>query len=239
MIYDENAGKILSERIKGAREKIARAADLSGRSPADIFLVAATKTQRSDVIRAALETGGIDAAGENRVQELRDHLDAGAYLDVPVHMIGHLQTNKLKYVVGKVSLIQSVDSLNLASEISKLASKLSVTQDILLELNVAGEESKFGFSPGDIGGVLPEIAKLPNIRIRGMMAIPPIQEKTGQNRPYFERLRQLFIDSKAKKYDNVFMDYLSMGMSDDYYDAILCGSNMVRLGTALFGKREA
>lgn len=238
MIFDGNTAGLILERLEAAKERIAAAARQSGREPKDIILVAATKTQSSEVVKAALATGLIDAAGENRVQELREHYDAGAYLNVPVHFIGHLQTNKLKHVIGKVSLIQSVDSVNLAQEISKQAVKASVIQDILLEVNVAGEESKFGFSVETLPEILPVVAALSNIRVRGIMAIPPKQEKPEQNRPYFERLRQEFIDIKAKKYDNVFMDYLSMGMSDDYYDAIICGSNMVRLGTALFGKRE-
>ncbi|MDP4108962.1 MAG: YggS family pyridoxal phosphate-dependent enzyme [Bacillota bacterium] len=239
MIYNENAAIVLSERLKEIKERIAQAALRSGRGDKDVFLVAATKTQPSEIIKEALRTGKIDFAGENRVQELRGHLEDGAYLQVPVHFIGHLQTNKLKYVVGKVKLIQSVDSINLASEVAKQAQKAGVTQDILLELNVAGEESKFGFSPERLDEILPQVSKISGINVRGIMAIPPKQEIPGQNRPYFERLRQVFIDSKAKKYDNVFMDYLSMGMSEDYYDAILCGSNMVRIGTAIFGKREA
>ncbi|MCX7615552.1 MAG: YggS family pyridoxal phosphate-dependent enzyme [Clostridiales bacterium] len=239
MRFDEHTETLISERLNQIKDRIGEAAASSGRDPSEIILIAATKTQNDDVIKTALNTGKINAAGENRVQEFQNHLETGAYLNYPVHFIGHLQTNKLKFVVGKVALIHSVDSIHLAKEIAKQASKMSITQDVLLEINTAREDSKFGFLLEELPQVISEIAILKNIRIRGIMAIPPKQEESGQNIPYFERLRQVFIDIKTKKYDNVCMDYLSMGMSDDYFDAIICGSNMVRLGTALFGKREA
>ena len=176
--------------------------------------------------------------GENRVQELTAHLEAGAYEGAMVHFIGHLQTNKVKQVVGKVELIHSVDSERLLRAIHSQAEKLGIVQDILLEVNIAGEESKGGCSPQEAERLAQLTAQLPHVRLRGLMAIPPVSLEIGSNRPYFQAMRQLFVDIKEKMSDNqASIDCLSMGMSGDYADAIAEGSTLVRVGTALFGPR--
>ncbi len=238
MIWDENSAALLKENLLRINENIAEAALRSGRKREDILLCAATKTQPPEVIREALATGLIDLCGENRVQEFTANREAGAYGDTPVDFIGHLQKNKIKYLLGNVRCIQSVDSVELAQAISDMAQRKGIVQDIMLEINPAQEDSKFGFTLADTAGKAEEIAGLPGVRITGIMSIPPIQLEEGQNRPYFERLHQLLIDIKAKKLDNISMDFLSMGMTNDYLDAILCGSNLVRIGTAIFGKRS-
>ena len=227
----------LSQNIKAVQERIAAAARAAGRDPAEISLCAATKVQTDDTIRAAI-AGGIRLCGENRVQELTAHLEANAYAGAEVHFIGHLQTNKVRQVVGKVSLIHSVDSERLLRAIDAQADKLGCVQDILLEVNIAGEESKGGISPQE----LPQLAGLavscPHVRLRGLMAIPPISSLPGANRRYFSEMQNLFVDITKKMSDNQsVMDCLSMGMSADYEDAIAEGATLVRVGTALFGPR--
>ena len=152
-------------------------------------------------------------------------------------MIGHLQKNKVKHTVGRAALIHSVDSLELAREISRIAQKKELVQDILIEINLAGEQSKSGVAPEQLEPLLEQVCQLPALRVRGLMAIPPISEKPGQNRPYFSALRQLFVDIKSKKYDNTYMDCLSMGMTRDFCDAIAEGSTLVRIGTGIYGPR--
>jgi pyridoxal phosphate enzyme (YggS family) len=191
----------------------------------------------SDAVREAIQAG-IRCCGENRVQELTAKLADNAYAGADIHFIGHLQTNKVKQVVGKVSLIQSVDSLRLLQAVSKEAVRQSVQQDILLEINIGEEASKTGFSIGDILPLLDNFVDYPNVRVRGLMAIPPICENPGDNDKFFEEIRTLAVDIKAKKYDNVCMEILSMGMSDDFADAIAHGSTMIRIGTAIFGARN-
>ena len=227
----------IQENVKALRAKIAEAAEKSGRRPEDITLVAATKMNDAARVREAI-TAGIDVAGENRVQELLDKYEQGAYEGVPLHFIGNLQTNKVKYLIGKVALIQSVDSLKLAREIGRLAVRTGITQDILVEVNIGGEESKGGIAPDELPALLEEISQIDGVFTRGLMTIPPILGAAHKNTRYFEKMRELFIDIGAKKYDNTSMDFLSMGMSDDYYDAILCGANMVRVGTGIFGRRH-
>ena len=227
----------IQENVKALRAKIAEAAEKSGRRPEDITLVAATKMNDAARVREAI-TAGIDVAGENRVQELLDKYEQGAYEGVPLHFIGNLQTNKVKYLIGKVALIQSVDSLKLAREIGRLAVRAGITQDILVEVNIGGEESKGGIAPDELPALLEEISQIDGVFTRGLMTIPPILGAAHKNTRYFEKMRELFIDIGAKKYDNTSMDFLSMGMSDDYYDAILCGANMVRVGTGIFGRRH-
>ncbi len=202
-----------------------------------VALVAATKTQPYAAVREAI-AAGVDACGENRVQELLEKNEEGAYSGAPLHFIGHLQKNKVKYVVGICDLIQSVGSIELLRLISARAAALSLVQDVLIELNIAGEASKSGAAPGELSRILDETGSLSNIRVRGLMAIPPISTKSGENRRYFAQMRQLFVDIREKKYNNVCMDFLSMGMSDDYLDAIAEGSNMIRLGTSIFGARN-
>lgn len=229
--------KQIIENVCKARLKIEQAAQAAGRKPEDILLVAATKMNDAERVRAAIEAG-IDASGENRVQELLEKYEQGAYEGKPLHFIGTLQTNKVKYLIGKVALIESVSSLHLAQAISREAEKKGICQDILIEVNIGKEKAKLGFDPEFILQEIIQIAALPGLRIRGLMAIPPISRTAGGNLGYFARMYQLFVDIRAKKYDNITMDYLSMGMSGDFCDAISCGANMVRLGTALFGARQ-
>ncbi len=224
----------LLNNYKTVCDNIAAAALKSGRKPQDITLLAATKTVDAQTVNLLIEKG-LMYIGENRVQEfLSKHED---FLPVHKHFIGHLQTNKVKDIVGKVELIHSVDSLHLAKEISKLSAKRNVTSDILLEVNIGGEESKSGLSPDAVLQTACEISKLPSIRIRGLMAIPPVCEDESLNRKYFENMYKLFIDIKDKNIDNSIIDTLSMGMSDDYACAVECGATIVRVGTALFGRR--
>ena len=187
-------------------------------------------------VRQAI-TAGVDCCGENRVQELTQKLSEGAYEGAPVHFIGHLQTNKVKQVVGKVSLIHSVDSLRLLEAVNKEADKQGLVQDILLEINIGQEDSKSGFSKNDLPAVLEKMGSFTNIRVRGLMAIPPICQNSTDNHKFFQEMCNLAVDISEKKYDNVSVEIMSMGMSDDFADAIACGSTMIRVGTAIFGAR--
>ena len=216
---------------------IEAAAIAAGRDPKEITLCAATKMNDAARVREAI-AAGIDCCGENRVQELTQKLSENAYDGAQIHFIGHLQTNKVKAVVGKVSLIQSVDSLRLLQAISKEAVRQGICQDILMEINIGEEASKTGFSTGDILPLLEQMKDFPNVRVRGLMAIPPICENKGDNDKFFKEIHALAVDIKAKKYDNVCMEVLSMGMSGDYADAIAHGSTMIRIGTAIFGARN-
>lgn len=227
----------IQEHVDQVRAHIAAAARSAGRDPEEITLCAATKVQSDSTIREAI-AAGITVCGENRVQELTAHLAADAYRGAQVHFIGHLQTNKVKQVVGRVSLIHSVDSEHLLRAIEAQAAKQDLVQDILLEVNIAGEESKGGCTPDQAGALALLTRELPHVRLRGLMAIPPISPEPGANRPYFAAMRQLFVDIKANMGDNQDnMDCLSMGMSGDYPDAIAEGATLVRVGTALFGPR--
>ena len=227
----------IAENVALVRENMARAAREAGRDPGEIRLVAATKMNDADKVRQAI-AAGVDICGENRVQEMLEKNAQGAYEGAPLHFIGHLQKNKVRQVVGLCSLIHSVDSLSLLQEISKTAQKRGLTQDVLLEVNIGNEESKSGFSPEEIGPALEEAAKMTSVRVRGLMAIPPICEKPEENRPFFLKMQKLFVDNCGKKYDNISMDFLSMGMSGDYAEAVRCGANMVRVGTGIFGPRN-
>ncbi len=217
--------------------RIAEAAEKSGRKPSDIKLLAATKTVSYDIINYAISLG-IKYIGENRVQELNDKYDDYKLGDCELHLIGHLQTNKVKQVVGKVSMIQSVDSIKLAREISKVSAAMGLKTDVLIEVNIGREESKTGLPPEKLDELLDEISQCDGIRVKGLMAIPPICDEKTQLCKYFEDMHKLFVDISCKTEDNIFMDYLSMGMSDDYYEAIVCGANMVRIGSGLFGARS-
>ena len=227
----------IAENVARIKEEMARAAIAAGRDPKDIQLCAATKMNDAQAVREAI-AAGVDCCGENRVQELTAKQSQNAYDGVPVHFIGHLQTNKVKQVVGKVSLIQSVDSLRLLDAISKEASKQGICQDVLLEINIGNEESKSGFSPEEMDSILEQMGNFPAIRVRGLMAIPPICQNSTGNHKFFQKMYNLSVDIMAKKYDNVCVDVLSMGMSDDFADAIACGSTMIRVGTAIFGARD-
>ena len=227
----------LSQNIKAVQEKIAAAARAAGRDPGEISLCAATKVQTDDTIRAAI-AAGVRICGENRVQELTAHLEANAYAGAEVHFIGHLQTNKVRQVVGRVELIQSVDSLRLLQAVQSQAEKLGIVQDILLEVNIAREESKGGCLPEELEALLDFSSGLSHARLRGLMAIPPVSAAPGDNRRYFAQMRQLFIDMRDKMSDNQeHMNCLSMGMSADYEDAIAEGATLVRVGSAMFGPR--
>ena len=227
----------IAENVKQVKENMAAAARRCGRESDGILLCAATKMNDASRVREAI-AAGVDVCGENRVQELTEKLEQDAYSGCPLHFIGHLQKNKVKYIVGKVSLIHSADSLELIGVIDKRAAALGLTQDILLEVNIGGEEAKSGFAPANLGEVLPRMADFRAVRVRGLMAIPPICENMEENRPYFRTMKQLFVDIGAKKYDNVTMDFLSMGMSADYEAAIEEGANIVRVGTGIFGARD-
>ena len=227
----------IAENVAAIRAKMDAAAYRCGRDPKEILLCAATKMNDADAVRQAI-AAGVDLCGENRVQELVAKQKEHAFDGVPVHFIGHLQTNKVKQLVGKVDLIQSVDSLRLLKAINAEAAKQGIVQDILLEVNVGQEESKSGFEFDEVLPILEQISEFPHIFVRGLMAIPPISQNSGDNLKFFQKILQLSVDIRAKKYDNVLVNCLSMGMSDDYEDAISCGSTMIRVGTAIFGKRN-
>lgn len=216
------------------RERVAEAAIKSGRRPEDITIMAVSKTVAPEYINHAIEQG-IDLIGENKVQEyLSKKPDL---LPCKAHLIGHLQTNKVKQIVGEVAMIQSVDSVRLAHEIAKRSLQAGIVTDILAEVNVGGEESKTGIPWDEAVQTIELISQIEGIRLRGLMTVPPICEKTEQNREFFSKMSDLFVDIRSKKSDNKNVDILSMGMSSDYYEAILEGSTLVRVGTSIFGKR--
>ncbi len=218
----------LEQRIALVRENIDRAA--MGRT---VTLVGAAKTKPPELIARAVRAG-LEAIGENYVQEFRDKSAAGAYQGAAVHIIGHLQQNKVKYVAGQVDMIQSVDSPALLAAIGKRAASLGRTQDVLIEVNIGTEPGKSGVAPQALDQLLSAAGDTAGVRVRGLMAIPPAEN----SRAYFGAMYNLFVDIAAKKYDNVLMDFLSMGMSDDYEDAIRQGANMVRVGSFIFGPRN-
>ncbi len=222
----------IAENVAAIRARIDAAAQ--GRR---VLLVAASKMNDAAAVREAI-AAGVDACGENRVQELLEKNAQGAYAGAPLHFIGHLQKNKVKYLVGTADLIESVDSVELLRMIDARARKLGVTQDVLLEVNIGGEAAKSGFEPSALPEALEISGEFSSLKVRGLMAIPPVAEASGASRPYFARMRELFIDIGAKKYDNVSMDFLSMGMSGDFEDAIREGANVVRVGSAIFGPRN-
>ena len=221
------------ENVRAIRAAIA-AAKPDGSA---VVLVAATKMNDAERVRAAI-AAGVDACGENKVQEFLEKDALGAYDGCPKHFIGHLQRNKVNKLVGRVDLIQSVDSEELLALIERRAAALACVQDILIEISVAGETQKSGIPPAALPALLEAASRCPHVRVRGLMCVPPVQADGGSNRPYFSLMHQLFVDNSCKKYDNVFMDFLSMGMTDDYADAVAEGANMVRIGSAIFGRRQ-
>ena len=227
----------IEQNVLDLKARIRQAALEAGRDPDSICLCAATKMNDAKAVQRAI-VAGVDCCGENKVQELTQKLAQNAYEGAPVHFIGHLQTNKVKYVVGKVDLIQSVDSKRLLEAIEKEAIKQGCIQDVLLEVNIASEPSKSGFSVAELYEILEQMSAFSNIRVRGLMAIPPKTEKSTDNHNFFQEMYNLSVDITTKKYDNVWVEILSMGMSDDFADAIACGSTMVRVGTAIFGARN-
>ena len=226
----------LEENLKIIRNEIAVAAAKSGRRPEDITLLAATKTVPVEVINHGIALG-IDHIGENKVQELSEKYSSYDLEHCELQFIGHLQTNKVKNIIGRVTMIQSVDSVKLAAEISRLSVLHSIVTDILVEVNIGSEPNKSGVLPENLYALLPEIAAFPGVCIRGLMAIPPANANESETLEYFSNMSKYFVDIKTKKIDNIYMDYLSMGMSADYSQAILAGANMVRVGSALFGPR--
>ena len=226
----------IAENVARIKSDIATAAIAAGRDPKEIRLCAATKMNDANAVRQAI-AAGVDCCGENRVQELTQKLSENAYEGAPVHFIGHLQTNKVKQVVGKVSLIHSIDSMRLLEAVNKEAARQGICQDILLEINIANEESKSGFTIEEMDSVLSQIGEFSSIRVLGFMVIPPICQDSTDNHKFFQKIYNLSVDIMRKKYDNVCVDILSMGMSGDYADAIACGSTMIRVGTAIFGSR--
>ena len=227
----------IAENVAVIKDNIVKAALAAGRDPKEILLCAATKTNGADAVRQAI-AAGVDCCGENRVQELTAKLAENAYEGAPVHFIGRLQTNKVRQVVGKVSLIHSADRMKLLYAIDEEAARQGIVQDVLLQINIGQEESKGGFSQEEIMEYLPEIANFSNIRVKGLMAIPPICDNSAGNDKFFQKMYNLGVDIGEKKYDNVSVDILSMGMSDDYVSAIRWGSTMIRIGTAIFGARN-
>ncbi len=226
----------IAENIARVREEIAAAAAETGRAPEEITLVGASKMNDAEACRQAI-AAGIDALGENRVQEMTAKLAENAYDGAPLHFIGHLQRNKVKQVVGKAVLIQSVGSMELLDEIEKVAAAHDLVQDVLLEVNVGEEEAKSGFAPADTERAAQAALSKPHVRVLGLMTIPPAHADREENMRYFKEVRALYVDINEKMFHNSFK-YLSMGMSGDFADAIRCGANMVRVGTAIFGARN-
>ena len=226
----------IRENLEAIRAEIDAAARETGRTGADITLVGASKMNDAAACQEAI-AAGIDALGENRVQEMTAKLAEDAYRGAPLHFIGHLQRNKVKQVVGKVALIQSVGSLELLDEIEKVAASRDLVQDILLEVNIGREEAKSGFAPEEVFTAAEAAKERPHVQVRGLMTIPPADADREANMRYFQEVRTLYVDINAKLFHNE-LKYLSMGMSGDYMDAISCGATMVRVGTAIFGARN-
>lgn len=227
---------MVAENYRNVEAKVCAACSRSGRDRLEVTLIAVSKTKPVEMIREAMEAGA-NVFGENKVQELCEKYEV-LPKDIHWHLIGHLQRNKVKYIVGKAELIHSVDSLRLAEEISKEALKKGVEVDILIEVNVAEEESKFGVTVEDTENLVREIAALPGIRVQGLMTIAPFVEDPEENRPVFRTLKKLAVDIEKKNIDNVSMNVLSMGMTGDYEVAIEEGATMVRVGTGIFGERN-
>ena len=226
----------IRENIAAIRAQIDAAARETGRTGADITLVGASKMNGAAACQEAI-AAGIDALGENRVQEMTAKLAEDAYRGAPLHFIGHLQRNKVKQVVGKAALIQSIGSPELLAEVDRQAEKLGIVQDILLEVNIGGEEAKSGFAPDAVEQAAAQAKALAHVRVRGLMTIPPADATREENMAYFAKVRELYVDISRKMYDNG-LEYLSMGMSGDFADAIRAGANMVRVGSAIFGARD-
>ena len=235
--YSEDLKKRISDNIISVKEAIDEATAFSGREKGSVTLIGVSKVFPVEYAEAAAMSGLADL-GENRVQEFLGKRDELNLDGVEKHLIGHLQTNKVRQIVGEVDFIDGVDSVKVAKEIGKVSSRMGIKTDILLEINIGAEESKFGFTPESIGETVYEIAEIEGIKVRGLMAVPPICDNSLKNRQFFENMHRLFIDIGAKNIDNISMDILSMGMSGDYDEAILGGANMVRIGSALFGARN-
>ena len=226
----------ITENLSMVENKIAAACKRAGRERDEVKLIAVSKTQPVEAIREAIEYG-INSFGENRVQELREKIEI-IKDNLDWHLIGHLQTNKVKYVVGKVSLIHSLENIRLAEALDKEAAKLGITVDVLAEINVAKEDTKFGVNPEDAENFIREVSKFPNINIKGLMTVAPYTDISEENRKYFRQLKKIMVDLNSKNIHNVSMNVLSMGMTGDYEVAIEEGATLVRVGTGIFGSRN-
>ena len=226
----------IAQNVAEVHARIAQAAAKSGRTAEDITLVGVTKTIAPAEI-AALLAAGVQTLGENKVQELLGKVDEPSLAGAEWHLIGHLQTNKVKYIADRVTLIHSVDSEKLAAEIDRRAEKIGRGMDVLVEINIADELSKHGVSARDAENVVREISRFRHVRVRGLMCVAPFAANSAENRALFEKMRKIFIDIQRKNYDNVYMDILSMGMTNDYEIAVEEGATMVRVGTGIFGSR--
>ena len=233
----EKLSSSIAENLARCKEEIANAALCVGRDPGEIELMAVTKTQTAQIVNQAI-AAGVTLLGENRAQELLGRYDEYLKDDVRIHFIGHLQTNKVKYITDKTQMIESVGSLKLAREINKQCERLKTSMEILIEVNIGREESKSGVLPENAELLIREIAQLDGVKIYGLMAIPPIFNSNSENEHFFAQMKQMQVDISAKKIDNVNMEILSMGMSDDFALAIKHGSTRVRIGSAIFGKRQ-
>ena len=229
--------RTIAENVREVREQIALAAEQNGRHASDILLVAAAKMNDASRVREAI-TAGVDAVGENRAQEMRQKLSEDAYLGAPLHFIGHLQTNKVRDVVGKCDLIESVGSVRLLEAISARATTLGIVQDVLIEVNISREPTKSGVDVDEISMIFEKVGAISGVNVLGLMSIPPIFEENDVNCNFFDKMFNLFIDIHGKKYDNVCMRYLSLGMSGSFRAAIAAGANMVRIGSSIFGARN-
>lgn len=229
--------QMVCRNIAYIQEEMSKACCQAGRSVDDVQLLAVTKTVSPDKINAAIRAG-IRQIGENRVQEFNQKRDDLLLEGVKTHLIGHLQTNKVRQIVGKVDMIQSVDSVRLATAISERSLALDIVTPILVEVNIGGEQAKSGVAPDELEKLLEEIAPLSGISVQGLMTVPPILEKEHEKRAVFSKMYQLFVDIREKKLDNICMQELSMGMSGDFREAILEGATIVRIGSALFGERQ-
>lgn len=227
----------VAQNVRAIMQQVRDIALQAGRDPSEVQVMAVTKTVDPVLVNAAIGAG-ITLLGENKAQELCAKYDSYHKDGVQIHFIGHLQTNKVRQIVDKVSMVESVDSIKLAREIDRHCAAIGKVMDVLLEVNIGREENKTGIFPELLPALLEEAGKLEHIRVRGLMTIPPVCETEEEVLQYFSQMRQLFIDIKQKKYDNISMEILSMGMSADYLAAVRCGSNIVRIGTAMFGQRN-
>ena len=226
----------VAQNVRAIMQQVRDTALQAGRDPSEVQVMAVTKTVDPVLVNAAIGAG-ITLLGENKAQELCAKYDSYHKDGVQIHFIGHLQTNKVRQIVDKVSMVESVDSIKLAREIDRHCAAIGKVMDVLLEVNIGREENKTGVFPELLPALLEEAGKLEHIRVRGLMTIPPVCETEEEVLQYFSQMRQLFIDIKQKKYDNISMEILSMGMSADYAQAVECGATLVRVGSSLFGKR--
>jgi len=230
------ARSLVDDRIARVREKMTNACIAVGRDPSEVTLMAVTKTVDAARINAAI-AAGITHIGENRVQEFLGKRDDLNLSGVEAHLIGHLQTNKVKQIVGKVNMIQSVDSNRVAQAIDAASQKLGIVTPVLVEVNIGGEEAKSGIAPDALEELLFEMAEMPHVAVQGLMTVPPILEQSSEKRAIFAKMKKLFIDIRDKSIHNISMNILSMGMSSDYEEAIMEGATLVRVGSAIFGER--